>query len=73
MWMLKGLASGLLLSAILFVFYFAYYIVGPGGLRPNMSIGLSAITGSTIYRPLFWLAFVLTLTSCCVYARLIQR
>jgi hypothetical protein len=42
--MLKGLASGLLLSAVLFVFYFAYYIVGPGGLRSNVAIGLSAIT-----------------------------
>lgn len=71
MWMLKGIGFGLLTFAVFFVIYFVRVIAG--GLRPNVAIGLSALTGSTIYRPLFWLAFVLTLVSACVYARLIQR
>lgn len=71
MWMMKGLGVGLMVFAIFFAIYFVRHIAG--GLRPNLAIGLSAITGSTVYRPLFWLAFVLTLASCCAYARLLQR
>ena len=54
MWMLKGVGLGLLVFAAFFLVYFSVVIAG--GLRQNVALGVSAITGSTIYKPLFWLA-----------------
>jgi hypothetical protein len=71
MWMLKGFGLGLIVFFIFFVVY--YVLVIAGGLRSNVAIGISAITGATIHRPLFWLSFVLTLLCCCSYARLLHR
>jgi hypothetical protein len=71
MWLVKGLGLGLVLFAVFFVVYFVTVIAG--GIRPHVAIGLSAITGSTIHKPLFWLAFLLTLSACCTYAKLLTR
>ena len=71
MWIAKGIASGLLFFAVFFVVYFVRHIAG--GLRPNVAIGISAITGSTVYWPLFWLALVLTLCASPACARLLAR
>jgi hypothetical protein len=69
--MLKGIGLGLLVFAAFFVVYFVTVITG--GFRQHTAIGLSAITGSTVYRPLFWLAFLLTLSACCTYTKLLAR
>jgi hypothetical protein len=71
MWLLKGLGFGLLVFAGFFVVYFVTHIAG--GLRQNAAVGLSAITGSTIYRPLFWVALLLTLSASCAWAKLLAR
>ena len=71
MWLLRGVGFGLLVFAALFVFYFATVIAG--GLRQNVAIGLSALTGSTIYRPLFWVALLLTLSASCAWTKLLVR
>lgn len=71
MWVLRGVGFGLMLFAVVFVIYFVRNIAG--GFRSNVALGLSAITGGTIYRPIFWLALILTLVSSCVYVRLFQR
>jgi hypothetical protein len=70
MWMLKGIVLGLILFAVFFVVYFRSFM---GPARQGVATSLSVVTSYTLYRPMFWLAFVLTLISCCVYARLLQR
>ena len=71
MWLLKGFGFGLAAFVIFFIIYFV--VVISGGVREHVATGFSAITGSTIHRPLFWLAFLLTISSCCVYAKLLAR
>lgn len=71
MWLLKGVGFGLLVFVAFFVVYFVTHIAG--GLRQNAAIGLSAITGSTIYRPLFWVALLLTLSASCAWMKLLAR
>ena len=71
MWILKGIAIGSLAFAAFFVVYFVTVIAG--GIRQHAAIGLSAVTSSTIYRPLFWLALVLTLSAGCAYTKLLAR
>jgi hypothetical protein len=67
----EGVGFGLLVFAGFFVVYFVTHIAG--GLRQNAAIGLSAITGSTIYRPLFWVALLLTLSASCAWTKLLAR
>jgi len=71
MWLLKGVGFGLFVFAVFFVIYFVTHIAG--GLRQNTAIGLSAITASTMYRPLFWVAFLLTLSASCAWTKLLER
>ncbi len=71
MWLLKGVGFGLLVFAAFFVVYFATHIAG--GLRQNAAIGLSAITGSAIYRALFWVGLLLTLSASCARTKLLTR
>jgi hypothetical protein len=70
MWMLKGLVVG----SILFVAFSVVYLrTFTGPIRQNAAISLDVLTFNTIYKPLFWVAFVLTAASCCVWARLLSR
>jgi ABC-type antimicrobial peptide transport system permease subunit len=71
MWLVKGVGLGLFVFAVFFVVYFITHIAG--GLRQHAAIGLSAITGSTIYRPLFWIALLLTLSASCACTKLLAR
>lgn len=71
MWLMKGLGLGLLIFAVFFGVYFVTVIAG--GIRENNAVGLSAIAGGTVYRPLFWVSFLLTLSACCTYAKLLAR
>jgi len=59
MWIVKGLLLGLVFFCVGMFLYFIFAIARFG--RPNTAISLSAITGPTIFNPLFWLAFV-----CCL-------
>jgi hypothetical protein len=70
MWMLKGVALGLVLFAVFFVIYFRSFA---GPLVAGKALSLDLIRYETVYKPLFWVAFVLTLASSCVYIRLLQR
>jgi uncharacterized membrane protein len=69
MWMLKGLLAGIVIFGLLSVIYHVYANWPP---RPNAAIGLSAILGLTIYQPLYWVVFVLTVSTCCFYAKLLH-
>jgi hypothetical protein len=57
MWIVKNTAPGLTLFVAFFAVYFVTVIAG--GVRQHAAIGISAITGGTIYRPPFWAAFLL--------------
>ena len=55
MWIVKGLFLG---PGIFVAGTFAFLILSGGPLQRNQAIGLSAVTGITVYNPLFWLALV---------------
>lgn len=70
MWFLKGALSGIAIC-IVFTLYYLKAIVGP--IRQNVATGLSAITGPTVYQPLYWLALSLILSSAILCAFLVSR
>jgi hypothetical protein len=68
-WMIKGLSFGLLTFLLFTVFYYGY------SMRPltsNKAIGVSAITSITLHRPLYWVAFGLTVLTVCVMSKLLH-
>lgn len=71
MWLLKGVGLELVVFAGFFAAYFS--IVIAGGLRPHTALGVSAVTGATIHKPLFWVALLLTISTCCAYTKLLAH
>ena len=69
MWMMKGLFFGILSFLLFTVFYYGYSM---RPLVPDKAVGLSAITSITLHRPLYWVAFGLTLLTVVVMARLLH-
>ena len=55
MWIVKGLFLG---TGFFVAGTFLFLILSGGPIETNHAIGLSAVTGITVYNPLFWLALV---------------
>jgi hypothetical protein len=70
MWILKGIVVGSIVS-VGFCLIYLRTLTGP--IRQNAAISLDVLTFNTIYKPLFWVAFVLTFAACCTWARLLSR
>jgi predicted permease len=69
MWLVKGVLFGLLIFIIFTLIYF-FVFVGPP--RQGVATGLSVIAGNTVFLPLYWAAFILTMATSCVCARLLH-
>jgi hypothetical protein len=70
MWILKGMVVG---SILCLVFCVAYLRSIVGSFRPNAAGDLTTLTYFTIYKPLFWVALALTVSSGLVWSRLLNR
>jgi hypothetical protein len=68
-WMIKGLFFGLL-SFLLFTLFYYGYAMRP--LVSNKAVGVSAITSITLHKPLYWMAFGLTVLTVCVITKLLH-
>jgi len=62
MWIVKGLLLG---TGFFLLGTIAFLILSGGPFQSNHATGLSAITGITIYNPLFYVALVACLTLGC--------
>jgi len=68
MWLLKGLAIGILIFFLVAIFYIRAAIP----FRPNTAISLDVWKSITYGRPVFWLAFFLVLTAACSASKLLD-
>jgi hypothetical protein len=69
MWLIKGVFFGLLIFIFFTVIYF-FVFMGPP--RQGVAIDLSVIKMNTIDQPLYWVAFIFTMATSCVIARLLN-
>ena len=67
MWMIKGLSLGLFSFVLFTIFYYSYWT---GPLVPNKAVSANLVAGLTLHRPLYWVAFGLTVLTVCVMSRL---